>query len=86
MKEIKAVGAGYSSKEDDADEYYSVVGEDGRLTCSCGRELVKMDEETYMCPGGYPVYKFKNGEVVIDKFGNMMFKKKPHREEDEDGD
>lgn len=67
-----------SDKKDGADNYFAVEDEDGVLRCSCGRELIKMDEETYKCPVGYPVYRFKDGEVVIDKFGNMMFKELPH--------
>ena len=59
-------------------DYYSVEGEDGVLRCSCGAELVKLDDKTYQCPGGYPIYRFDEGEVVLDKFGNLLFKHKSH--------
>lgn len=83
MKEISAVGSGFSVNEEEADTYFSVEDENGVLRCSCGSELVQKDEETWECPGGYPIYRFKDSEVVIDKFGNLMFKKKPHGNEEE---
>ncbi len=60
-----------------ADDYWAVE-QDGVLTCSCGRELEKMDEFTYKCSGGYPVYRFQTGAVFIDKWGNLMIKKIDH--------
>lgn len=60
------------------DDYYSVVDADGVMRCSCGRELEQIDEDTYRCPGGYPVYRFSKQEVFIDKFGNLMARRKPH--------
>lgn len=59
------------------DEYFAVE-QDGVLKCSCGRELEKMDDHTYRCPGGYPVYRFQDGSVFIDKWGNLMMKKIDH--------
>jgi len=59
------------------DEYFAVE-EDGVLKCSCGQALVKLDEFTYKCPGGYPVYRFQEGSVFIDKWGNLMMKKIDH--------
>ena len=59
------------------DKYYAVE-QDGVLTCSCGRELVKLDDKTYKCPGGYPIYRFDDGSVYIDKFGNLMIKQIEH--------
>lgn len=67
-----------SEVRDGTGDYFAVENEDGLLRCSCGRELIKMDEETYKCPGGYPVYRFAKGEVIIDRNGNMMFKSIPH--------
>ena len=60
------------------EDAYFVVERDGVLTCSCGRALVKMDDQTYKCPGGYPVYRFQDGSVFIDKWGNLMMKKIDH--------
>lgn len=59
-------------------EYYSVVDDKGKMTCSCGRELIKLDEHTYKCPGGYPIYRFEDGSVFIDKWGNLMLKAIDH--------
>ena len=60
------------------DDYYAVVDEKGVMRCSCGRELVKMDENTYKCPGGYPIYRFEDGSIFIDKWGNLMLKTSDH--------
>lgn len=72
MKDVKPV----CELEDDG--YYAVTYPDGTLHCSCGATLVKMDEKTYECPGGYPVYRFDEGDILIDKFGNLMFRNKSH--------
>ncbi len=71
MKEIKPIS--YREK----DNYYPVE-EDGVMKCSCGRELIKLDEETYQCSGGYPIYRFDEGTIIIDKFGNLCIKKIKH--------
>lgn len=62
------------SEDEDADQYSLMENEDGVLCCSCGRALIKLDEETYQCPGGYPTYRIADGSIIIDKFGNLMFK------------
>ncbi len=66
------------------DEYWAVLAPDGTLRCSCGRELEKMDEHTYKCPGGYPIYRFEDGTIFIDKFGNLMIKTTDHDGEEDD--
>lgn len=58
--------------------YKLVSYEDGRVTCSCGRELIQVDEDTYRCAGGYPYYRFSEDEVMKDKFGNLFLKLKQH--------
>ena len=65
-------------REIDADRYFLVEDEDGQLKCSCGRKLIKLDDETYKCEGGYPIYRVPQGEVVIDTYGRLMLKKKKH--------
>jgi len=77
MKKIEPI------QEREEDEYFSVVDPDGVLRCSCGRELEKMDEHTYKCPGGYPIYRFEDGTVFIDKHGNLMLKHIDHGGEQE---
>ena len=64
--------------EYEADEYFLQEGEDGILRCSCGRELIQLDAETWKCPGGYPTYRINDGSVMIDKFGRLMFKHEDH--------
>jgi len=61
-----------------AKTYHSVMDNKGRLRCSCGKELIKMDETTYRCAGGYPIYRFEDGTMIIDKFGNLMIKTEDH--------
>lgn len=85
MKEIKPTKRNYQDKNemDDSNEYYPVE-ENGVMKCSCGNELIKMDEETYRCSGGYPIYRFSDGTLIIDKYGNICIKKMGHGgEEDE---
>ena len=78
MKKIEPV------QKTEANDYWTVVDPDGTLRCSCGRELIKMDENTYKCPGGYPIYRFGDGSIFIDKWGNLMLKTSDHGGEQED--
>ena len=59
-------------------EYFLVVNQDGNMFCSCGRSLNKLDDGTYRCSAGWPIYRPDQGEVMIDKFGNLMLKVMPH--------
>lgn len=73
MKEIKpAVKNSYMG-------YFSVSdAKTGILKCSCGNKLEKLDDQTYRCPAGYPIYRFEDGTVVFDKFGNILIQEIPH--------
>ena len=75
MKIIKP-NLSLSLAEDDEDYY--AVEEDGVLRCSCGSELIQLDEDSYRCAGGYPTYRFSEGSIILDKFGNLMIKKGDH--------
>jgi hypothetical protein len=59
-------------------QYFAVVEPDGKMHCSCGRELIKLDDKTYRCGAGWPLYRFDDGDIVIDKFGNLMMRTKDH--------
>ena len=48
MKEIDSITDEETDEGDIDSEYYSVEDEDGTLKCSCGNELIKLDEETYL--------------------------------------
>ena len=74
MKEIKPVQVTYK------DEYHVVISPNGTMRCSCGEELIKMDEHTYRCgsSAGWPIYRFEDGTIFIDKFGNLMLKAIDH--------
>jgi len=81
MKEIKPLSeaANVSHKADlkHADGFHLVENEDGTLHCSCGKAMKQRDKNTLMCEGGPPTYTIDAGDVVFDKFGNMMLKNKP---------
>lgn len=48
---------------------------DGKtLVCCCGFELVKSDDDLYRCTGGSHTYRISEGDVEMDKFGNMLFR------------
>lgn len=80
MSEVKFQGhSGYDGSSSGIHyEYFLVMRDDGHMHCSCGRLLVKLEDHTYKCGGGYPIYRPSDGEVQIDKFGNLMIKVKPH--------
>lgn len=44
------------------------------MTCICGYELVKQDENTFRCTGGNHVYELDRGDMIKDKFGNLMIR------------
>ena len=72
MNEIKPVIG-------EIDERYELVEDkDGILRCSCGREMIKSDEETYTCSGGFPSWRVSDDDLFIDKFGNVQLKHKEH--------
>lgn len=68
---------GYSEAQV-AKMYFLVMREDGNMYCSCGAPISKIDDNTYKCSRGWPIYRPEDGEVMIDKFGNTMLKIKPH--------
>lgn len=49
---------------------------DGSYSCCCDYEIKKVDENTWKCEGGGHTYRMDEGDMVMDKFGNMMMKKK----------
>lgn len=65
-----------AASDGDDGGYYLCEDENGVMRCSCGRELIQLDDDTYKCPGGYPIYRFDEGDVIKDKFGNLYLKKK----------
>lgn len=44
------------------------------LRCCCGYELIKEDENTYHCTGGSHKYNINEGDIELDKFGNILLK------------
>jgi hypothetical protein len=58
--------------------YYLEQDKDGQLRCSCGRSLVKLDNYTFKCSGGWPIYRPEDGTVEVDKFGNIQIRVIPH--------
>ena len=72
MKTIKP--ARTKAENESVDWFDPNYGEDGILRCCCGFELIKESEDTYRCIGGNHRYRFSDGSVIIDKFGNVMIK------------
>lgn len=82
MVKIKA-DIDHREDEQIARDYWCVSDDTGKLRCSCGGELIKMDEYTYRCIHGYPIYTIDNATLFIDKFGNIRLKNIPHGDEEE---
>lgn len=57
--------------------YDKYIGPDseGKLRCEEGYELIQKDENTFECTGGGHRYRFDDGTIVIDKFGNVLLKR-----------
>lgn len=55
-----------------------LVEQDGVLKCSCGRKLIQHDENTWSCSAGFPLYRLSDGDVRIDKYGNLYMKIMEH--------
>lgn len=58
--------------------YVPVRHKDGNITCSCGRELVKLDESTYRCAAGWPMYRLDEGDIMKDKNGDLLMRQMEH--------
>ena len=54
------------------------VEQNGNLICSCGRPLEKLESGVYRCSYGFPTFHLDAGDVRINKWGNMFFKRKEH--------
>lgn len=67
----------------DGYKYFLVVKENGAMHCSCGRELLRLDDGSYRCKGGYPTYRPDQGEMIKDKNGEIWLKVLPHVNEDQ---
>ena len=76
MKKLSAVRE--DSERDQERRYVPIRMKDGKIRCSCGRELVKMDEGTYRCEAGWPMYRFEQGDIIKDKWGNLLMREQAH--------
>ena len=63
---------------EESNAFWVVESRDGNLRCSCGRPLVKITDTVWRCSFGWPVFRLDQGEVMVDKFGRLMMKNKPH--------
>ncbi len=65
-----------------AEKWHAVFRGDGTIGyCSCGRPLEKIDDMTYRCSSGFPVYSLREGNVFKDKYGNLYIAAIPHNDE-----
>jgi hypothetical protein len=62
----------------DAGGYFLSIRPNGTMQCSCGRDLVALENGYYKCSAGWPMYAPDKGEVIKDKFGNILLKVQPH--------
>lgn len=62
----------------DPQGYFLVMRDNGKMFCSCGRPILRLDDGTFMCSAGYPQYRPGAGDILIDKFGNLMFRQTEH--------
>jgi len=65
---------------------YITQNTDGTYSCPCDFEIVKVDDNTWQCVGGGHRYHMDEGEMIKDKFGNMMLKKKDEHLKKENDD
>lgn len=66
------------SDRDKSRQYVPIRHKNGKVTCSCGRELVKLDERTYRCAAGWPMYRFDDGDIIKTKDGQLLMRQKDH--------
>lgn len=53
--------------------YFDPMSLDGITPrCVCGFELIKEDEDTFRCTGGNHRYRMSEGQIALDKFGNLQ--------------
>lgn len=45
-----------------------------KMFCVCGYELIKESENTYKCTGGNHRYIIQDGDIILDKYGNILLK------------
>ena len=65
------------------EEYKPVVSMDGAIRCSCGRQLVKMDETRWRCAAGWPIYDLSHGDIIKGKDGELWMRGLPHNNPEE---
>lgn len=58
------------SKRDEAG-FIPIKIKAGKFVCCCGYTLYKADKNTWRCEGGSHYYQLDQGDMVMDKFGNM---------------
>jgi len=83
--QVKIKRTKVNKEQKDGDGFYMMQTKDGVLQCSCGCSLIKEDEHTLRCPGGNVLYRPQDGDVVKNKWGDIMLKLKSHGKEDSDG-
>jgi hypothetical protein len=78
LKMYKQINYKASEEGRRTSSWHLVQTADGKLQCSCGRELVKMDEHTYRCSAGFPSYRIDQGDILKGKNGELFLRPKPH--------
>lgn len=78
MSEVPPAFDGHTARWIEADHG------DGILRCVCHYPLRKIDEDTWLCEGGNHQYRFDEGTIAYDKFGNVILRPKSQDEGDKD--
>ena len=56
--------------------FFNPYEKDGiKPRCICGYELFKESNDTWRCSGGNHRYFISQGDVLYDKYGNVLLKK-----------
>lgn len=66
----------FGGKVADSENQYISRNSDGSYSCPCNYVIVKIDENTWQCEGGGHKYQMDEGELIKNKNGEMMIKKK----------
>lgn len=64
-----------SEARNQGNNYFDPMAVDGITPkCCCGYELIKGDDDYYRCSGGNHTYRVSDGDVLVDKFGNIQLR------------
>ncbi len=66
----------FGGKVADENHDYITRNSDGSYSCPCSYVIVKVDKNVWRCEGGGHEYRMDESEVIKNKMGEIMLKKK----------